>query len=161
MNQNGILFWLALAHWTHLVYICTLRPQRLTDTHTLLGCCCCLFVSFLTTLFFVNILSCTPIPYILCPFFFFVVVAFFSIFIRYFLHLHFKCYPESPLYPPRTLLPYPPTPTSWPWHSPVLGHIKFARPILFLRIGKASIWCLFWKNLIKKRTEENQLKFQE
>jgi hypothetical protein len=25
-------------------------------------------------------------------------------------------------------LPYPPTPTSWPWHSPVLRHIKFARP---------------------------------
>jgi hypothetical protein len=26
------------------------------------------------------------------------------------------------------LLPYPLTPTSWPWLSPVLGHIKFARP---------------------------------
>ena len=25
-------------------------------------------------------------------------------------------------------LPYPPTPTSWPWQSPVLRHIKFARP---------------------------------
>jgi hypothetical protein len=49
-------------------------------------------------------------------------------FIRYFLHLHFKCYPKSPLYPPPTLLPYPLTPTSWPWHSSVLGHIKFARP---------------------------------
>jgi hypothetical protein len=24
-------------------------------------------------------------------------------------------------------LPYPPTPTSWPWRSPVLRHIKFAR----------------------------------
>jgi hypothetical protein len=48
-------------------------------------------------------------------------------FIRYFLYLHFKCYPESSLYPPPALLPYPPTPTSWPWHSPVLGHIKFAR----------------------------------
>jgi hypothetical protein len=54
---------------------------------------------------------------------------FFTFFlIRYFLYLHFKCYPKSPLYPPPTLLPYPPTPTSWPWHSPVLGHIKFARP---------------------------------
>jgi hypothetical protein len=40
----------------------------------------------------------------------------------------FKCYPESPLYPPPALLPYPPTPASWPWHSPVLGYIKFARP---------------------------------
>jgi hypothetical protein len=28
-------------------------------------------------------------------------------FIRYFLHLHFKCYPKSPLYPPRSLLPNP------------------------------------------------------
>jgi hypothetical protein len=27
-----------------------------------------------------------------------------------------------------SLLPYPPTPTYWPWHSPVLGHIKFAIP---------------------------------
>jgi hypothetical protein len=27
---------------------------------------------------------------------------------------------------PPPLLPYPPTPTSWPWCSPVLGHIKFA-----------------------------------
>jgi hypothetical protein len=26
------------------------------------------------------------------------------------------------------LLPNPPTPTSWPWHSPGLGHIIFARP---------------------------------
>ena len=48
-------------------------------------------------------------------------------FIRYFLHLHFKCYPKSPLYPPPTLLTYPLTPTSWSWRSPVLGHIKFAR----------------------------------
>jgi hypothetical protein len=26
-------------------------------------------------------------------------------------------------------LPHPPTPTSWPWRSPVLRHIKFARPM--------------------------------
>jgi hypothetical protein len=26
-------------------------------------------------------------------------------------------------------LSHPPTPTSWPWHSPVLRHIKFARPM--------------------------------
>ena len=49
-------------------------------------------------------------------------------FTRYFLHLHFKCYPESPLYTPSTLLPNPPTPSSWPWHSPVLGHMIFTRP---------------------------------
>ena len=32
---------------------------------------------------------------------------------------------------PHTLLPlpYPPTPTSWPWRSPVLRHIKFVRPM--------------------------------
>jgi hypothetical protein len=26
-------------------------------------------------------------------------------------------------------LPHPPTPSFWPWHSPVLRHIKFARPM--------------------------------
>jgi hypothetical protein len=31
---------------------------------------------------------------------------------------------KSPILPP---LPYLPTPTSWPWHFPVLRHIKFAR----------------------------------
>ena len=36
--------------------------------------------------------------------------------------------PKVPYTLPAPLLPYPPTPTSWPWHSPVLGHIKFARP---------------------------------
>jgi hypothetical protein len=53
---------------------------------------------------------------------------FFSFFIRYFVYLHFKCYLKSSLYPPPALLPYAPTPTSWTWHSPVLGHIKFAIP---------------------------------
>ena len=37
---------------------------------------------------------------------------FFNIFIRYFLHLHCKCYPERPLYPPSALLPNLPTPSS-------------------------------------------------
>ena len=54
---------------------------------------------------------------------------FFQKFFRSFLHLHFKCYPESTLYPPQALLPYLPTPTSWAWCSPVLGHIKFACPM--------------------------------
>jgi hypothetical protein len=49
-------------------------------------------------------------------------------FLRYFLYIHFKCYPKSSLYPPSALLPYPPTPSSWSWHSSVLGHIKFAIP---------------------------------
>jgi hypothetical protein len=38
------------------------------------------------------------------------VLFFFQFFIRYFLHLHFKCYPESPLYPP-------PPPAPLPTHS--------------------------------------------
>jgi hypothetical protein len=33
--------------------------------------------------------------------------------------------PKVPHTPP---LPYPPAPTSWSWHSPVLGHIKFVIP---------------------------------
>jgi hypothetical protein len=49
--------------------------------------------------------------------------------IRYFLHLHFQCYPKRPTYPP-TPLPYPPTPNSWPWHYPILRHIKFAQPMV-------------------------------
>jgi hypothetical protein len=53
---------------------------------------------------------------------------FFQCFIRYFLDLHFKCYPEIPLYTPPIQLPYWPTPTSWTWCSPVLGHIKYVRP---------------------------------
>jgi hypothetical protein len=35
------------------------------------------------------------------------------------------------------MLPYPPTPNAWPWHSPVLGHIKFAIPR-----GLSSQWWL-------------------
>jgi hypothetical protein len=31
--------------------------------------------------------------------------------------------PKVPLHPPPALLPNPPTAASWPWHSPVLGHI--------------------------------------
>jgi hypothetical protein len=50
--------------------------------------------------------------------------------ISYFLILHFKCYAKSPPHPPphTHTFPYPPTPTSCPWCSPVLRHIKFARP---------------------------------
>jgi hypothetical protein len=55
------------------------------------------------------------------------VFCFSNFFIRYFLHLHFQCYPKSPPLAPPLL--YPPTPTSWPWRSPVLRHIKFAKPM--------------------------------
>ena len=54
---------------------------------------------------------------------------FLKIFFRYFPHLHFQCYPKSPAYPPPPPLPYPRTPPFWPWHSPVLGHIKCACPM--------------------------------
>jgi hypothetical protein len=68
---------------------------------------------------------------------FWIFFYFFQFLIRYFLHLHFQCYPESPLYPPPSLFPYPPTPTFSPWCYPVLGHIKFARPR-----GLSSQWWL-------------------
>jgi hypothetical protein len=42
------------------------------------------------------------------------VCSFFSFFIRYFLHIHFKCYPKSPLYPHPTLFPYHPLPLLGP-----------------------------------------------
>jgi hypothetical protein len=61
-------------------------------------------------------------------FFLHLVLNFFSFFIIYFLYLHFKCYPESPLYPPPALIPNPPIPASWSWHSSVLGHMILARP---------------------------------
>jgi hypothetical protein len=35
--------------------------------------------------------------------------------------------PKAPYTLP-TLLPNPPTPASWPWCSPVLGHMIFTRP---------------------------------
>jgi hypothetical protein len=37
----------------------------------------------------------------------------------------------SPIPSPNPLLPNPPTPASWPWHSPVLRHMIFARPRAF------------------------------
>jgi hypothetical protein len=59
---------------------------------------------------------------------FFFFGLFFHFLIRYFLHLHFKCYPKSPLYPLPALLPNQATPSSWPWHSTILGHMIFAQP---------------------------------
>jgi hypothetical protein len=35
---------------------------------------------------------------------------------------------KFPIISPLALFPNPPTPVSWPWHSPVLGHIIFSRP---------------------------------
>jgi hypothetical protein len=54
---------------------------------------------------------------------------FFSIFLLdiFFLYIS-SVILKVPYILPTTLLLYPPTSTSWPRHSPVLGHIKFARP---------------------------------
>jgi hypothetical protein len=60
--------------------------------------------------------------------FYFIHLFFLFFFIRYFLHLHFKCYHECPLYSPPALIPNPPNPAFWPWHSPVLEHMIFPRP---------------------------------
>jgi hypothetical protein len=35
---------------------------------------------------------------------------------------------RNPPSPPHSLLPNPPTPASWPWHSPTLGHRAFIGP---------------------------------
>jgi hypothetical protein len=57
------------------------------------------------------------------------------IIIRYFLYLHFKCYPPSwfplwkpPIPFPLPLLTNPPTSASWSWHSTMLGHWTFTGP---------------------------------
>ena len=55
--------------------------------------------------------------FLLCAFLFVLFFSFSGNFIRYFLHLHFKCYPQSLLYAPPTLLPNPPTPASWQFGS--------------------------------------------
>jgi hypothetical protein len=56
-------------------------------------------------------------------------------FISYFFNLHFKCYSlswfllwNSPIPHPHPLLTNPPTPASWPWHSPILGFRTFTGP---------------------------------
>ena len=36
--------------------------------------------------------------------------------------------PKVPYTLPPALLPNPPTPASWPWHSSVLGHRNFTGP---------------------------------
>jgi hypothetical protein len=69
-------------------------------------------------------------------------IFFFSqFFIRYFLYLHFKCYPESPLYPPSARLPYPPIPTSWPWRSPWYWLVHIVVPPIGLQIPSTP-WVL-------------------
>ena len=57
--------------------------------------------------------------------------------------------PKAPYIPP-SLLPYSSTPTSWPWCSPELGHIKCARPR-----GLSSQW---WPTLINWQILETETK---
>jgi hypothetical protein len=54
---------------------------------------------------------------------------FFNIFYYYvFSSITFRMLSQkSPI--PSPPLPYPPIPIFWPWHSPVLGHIKFVCPM--------------------------------
>jgi hypothetical protein len=88
-----------------------------------------------------------PVTCLLIIFFFLLKITFlrfFPFFIRYLAHLHFQCYTKSPPYPP--LLPYPPTPPFWSWHSPVLGHIKFASPMgSFNYLNFENQWLLMQK----------------
>ena len=62
-------------------------------------------------------------------------------FIRYFLYIHFKCYPKSSLYPPPTLIPKPPTPASWPW--PCIGayNVCNTKGSLFPVMANQAIFC--------------------
>jgi hypothetical protein len=60
--------------------------------------------------------------------FFLVVVSYFLFFIDiFFIYISNDILKVPYTLPPTpVLLPYPSTPIVWPWHSPVLGHIKFA-----------------------------------
>jgi hypothetical protein len=75
--------------------------------------------------------------YIACFLFFFLFFSYETIFIFifwiflldiFFIYMSNALLEVPCTLPPPDLLPYPPIPTFWPWHSPVLGHIKFARP---------------------------------
>ena len=79
-------------------------------------------------LFCFGIFSCFLLLVCFAIFFCFSFLFLKAFFIRYFLHLYFKCYPQSHLYPPPALLPNPPTPDSWPLHFPVPGHMTFTIP---------------------------------
>jgi hypothetical protein len=56
------------------------------------------------------------------------------LFIRFF-YLYFKWFPlwkpPPPIPSPLLLLTKPPTPASWPWHSPTRGHRAFTGPMAF------------------------------
>jgi hypothetical protein len=83
----------------------------------------CPNVSHLCTL---SPISVSHISFSFLNFYMFLLDIFF-IYISYAIPFPSFC-SKSSLYPPPALLPNPPTPTSWPWHSPLLGHVIFARP---------------------------------
>jgi hypothetical protein len=96
--------------------------------------------------------------------FFWSVIFFSFYFIRYFLYLHFKCYPLSwfPLRKfgipsPFLLLTNPPTPVSWSCQFPILGHRIFTgprtspptdvwpgHPLLDMQLEPCVPWCVFF-----------------
>jgi hypothetical protein len=100
--------------------------------YTLTSVCCHLsfffnFNFFLLDLFFISISIVFPFaglplgdPYANSP-------PHVCFFIQFLLVIFFIYISKAILKVPYPL-PYPPTPTSWPWHSPVPGHIKFAIP---------------------------------
>jgi hypothetical protein len=65
-------------------------------------------------------------------------LLFFQFFIRYFLHLHFKCYPESPLYPP-------PHPAPLPTHSHFLALQTIYAPVQ----GNTRVKKWEWESYLK------------
>jgi hypothetical protein len=72
-----------------------------------------------------------------------------SFFIRYFLYLHFKCYPsfwiplqKPPISAPVPLLTNTPISASLSWHSPTLGHRAFTGPRAYpALIGSFVFFC--------------------
>jgi hypothetical protein len=71
------------------------------------------------TSYFLLGVFCTPFSFLKILFYFLLGI--------YFIYISnaIPKFPHTLPYP----LPHPPTPTSWPWRSPVLRQIKFARPM--------------------------------
>jgi hypothetical protein len=123
--------------WSNCLYT---RAHTHTHTHTHFIICTCVVLHR-----YGKIGKCTF-------FFFFLPQCLFKFFWRYFLYLHFKCYPLSRFHPPwkPTITPppspllwgcsptYPPTPTYPPWNSSTLRH-----PASLQRTkGLSCHWCL-------------------
>jgi hypothetical protein len=79
------------------------------------------FLSRMLNILFYFIISASYISFLIFPFF-----PFFKLYI-FFIYIS-NAIPKVHYTLPPALLPNPPTPASWPWHSPVLGNIIFSRP---------------------------------